>query len=1267
MRTLALTMLLPEGTPEGQARAVTRDDDLVTVGAGAGTGKTWVLSARFARLLFSDPECLPQNILTLTFTEAAAREMQDRIRRRAFELLAALPDEEKDQEKDQEKNQEKDQEKSRRQALKDGFDETWISTIHSFASRLIRESGLSLDVDPRSGVVNAPQEDAFWGSLERALENLDLLPLALPYANKTLRDTASFLERDATLLAALEKWGSSVLCGLARDVTELHASLGNSHETLLTWAEDVERVGAVRLDVHARTTSEAVLELLRPRWAAAWQMWRTIFTELGREIFEARDRAREKIEAKRINPAIPLAETAENWQDLLSREEPPGPDVQRAFYLDLCSKLSGDGSKLFKTIAGHLGQTSSKWRDAQSTWIALSEFPPGSPLSEAEQRLRASLLRFSAFAWGLWDETKRRRGLLSFSDMIYFAAQSIDKDARAKGFKHVLIDEFQDTDPQQDNMIRALREKEGAKLFLVGDPKQAIYRFRHADLTLFADYVLQSRASNADVSLNVSFRTRAALMDRINSLFSRVWKDGLGVGKRMESLKFEPLSVPQPSERGFAERELASVPPFTLLLSVKKGRGDQARERLGEGLARTFARYVKEGRTVWDKGQRCLRPVRWKDFAVLTPTRSEYEILEAAFEREGIPAAFEKSMSYFSRGEVVDVVNALRVAAFPDDEAALAGWLASPLSGTPQREAQACLQARLSAPLHDALRERLPATFERLSYMRRLGSLKGPSAVLSYLLEDRRWLASFDAAQRLRVVGNVNRAITVARQYENGVSPTLAGCAQWLDTALRAGRAIEEPEWVESDADAVRVMTVHASKGLEFPVVAVMRMERGPRSRNPTTVAASKHMGVALSDMPDMMKSMKPTKPGENNNNNEEENEEESEVKAYSLKWERALSAQSELEESTRLFYVAATRAQDSLILCGIVSEESQGGGNVKDDTWLSWTLNWLAEERGCDWRDLKGPPLVYVESGEEAKEPDSAPPLDETGPEDDGLGRPRKNGEKGSPTPLPATDGIVLSSFSATSFALFEWCPFAWRRRHRQGLDLRWEIPDADAVGGSELGSIAHWILSRWDMREETLHQWLDNPTVELRLAATLRRTWRDAENREALRGWLTAFSLSEEGRSLANAARIGTLRRESPFCVMIDAANGLSTLRLVGATDVLWRDDGFWHVRDYKITLSDNAPAELYRAQLTFYALVVKLLTERSPLPFDGVDVGLIFLREGGRLGDAKSLPQDEDWETLRNQVVAAARAAAQGPWIPRREHCRRCPWRLKCPQRG
>ncbi|MDR1048866.1 MAG: UvrD-helicase domain-containing protein [Synergistaceae bacterium] len=1215
---------------------MTCDEDLITVGAGAGTGKTWVLAARFARLLLSGRGCLPRNILTLTYTEAAAREMQDRIRTHALGLLNPGDDGDAWGTVD-------------RQAVQEGFDEAWISTIHSFASRLIRESGLSLDIDPRSGIVETPMEDAFWDSFSRALDTLSLSALA----GAELAREAAALEGDFVLAAALEKWEASGLCGLARGVIELHASLGHEPSVLRDWADESEREG----DPRARIVWESVAELLRPRWREAWDSWKTIFLDLGRKIGNERGKALETLkksaENARPRPAVALAGVMDRWLGPMTRERDAFSDgavlsledweERRLFFVDLCANLSGNNSKLFGEIAERLGRTASIWRDERKKWASLSAPKPGAPLPEAERKLRASLLRLCAFAWELWDGAKRRAGLLSFSDMIRFAAQAVEKDARPKGFMHVLIDEFQDTDPLQDSMIRALREKEGAKLFLVGDPKQAIYRFRHADLTLFADYVLRSRESRSDIELGVSFRTRAALLDRLNSLFSHIWQNGLGAGARMRALTFNPLSPVADSD---TERNRATVPPFSLLLSAVSGRETAGpRERLARSLARRFSRWVREGRTVWEKD--ALRPVQWRDFAVLTPTRGEYAILETAFGEEGVPAAFEKSKGYFSRGEVTDVVNTLRTAAFPDDETALAGWLASPFSGTPQKEVQELLaaHARNRGPgahflsgrpsLGRLLEERLPAAAERAENLRRIGALKGPSAVLSHLLEDRRWLSAFGAP--LRVAANVGRALALARQYEKGVSASLAGCAQWLDAALRSGGALEEPDWMDA-ADAVRVMTVHAAKGLEFPVVAVMRTERGARPRPPATAVPSRGMGVAISEFPDRMR-------GEPEDDGPENKE-----KPLSMVWERALSEQAELEESTRLFYVAATRARDSLVLCGLAREGREGVSGVKDESWLGWTLRWLEEEDGRDGH--AHPSVLWAEPSVET--------------------------ENASPASLSAApvclrplalrsefseDGPVLSDLSATSFALFEWCPFAWRRRSRQGLDLRWEAPDdldekEDGTGGADLGSLAHWLLARWDMKAETLQDWLEEP-VARSLPSGLRGAWRNGKNREALRKWLTAFSRSDEGQILAETLRRGELRRESAFRVTPDTGP-----RLVGAMDAFWRDGGRWHVRDYKITLSDNAPAELYRAQLAFYALVVKLLAEKSGLPFESVDTGLIFLREGGHLGETREFRSD--W-ALPARIAETSALAARGPWAPRREHCRACPWRAGCPKRG
>ncbi|GHS95795.1 exodeoxyribonuclease V [Synergistales bacterium] len=1226
--------LLPEDTPIGQRSAVLRDDGLMTVEAGAGTGKTWTLSSRFARLLLSPlpslQPCLPKNILTLTYTEAAAREMQERIRKKTVETINLIGSGQASQGID-------------KKSIKDGFDDAWISTIHSFSARLIRESGLSLDIDPYSTILSPSQEDSFWLALARALDTMSLSRFAHSLSHD-LRAAAGELEKDGFLIAALEKWTPSELCALAHDVAELHASMGHDDNTLLKWAAQAES----RSDPQSEGVGREIASFLSPVWHDTWKRWRLIFQEIEDEL------EIESQKAKGSAGALRLASVARKWIDKMSEEDNKEihKEDQMLFFVDICDNLSGTIAKSFKEkIEDMLGQKISEWKAQKKERgvLALSAASPLLPLSENEQRLRATLLRFCAFAWSAWEETKRRRDIMSFGDLIRFAALSVSKDSGKKDFRHIMIDEFQDTDPLQDAMLRALREKEGANLFLVGDPKQAIYRFRHADLTLFADYVKMARASNSEVRLGVSFRTRSVLLERINSLFAHIWQNGLGSDEKMKELKFEPLTAHEANGEG--GRPDSSVKPVTLVISVTEmGNADAADELLARKLARLFAAWKRDCRTVWDKKERKLRPVRWRDFAVLSPSRTKYSLWETVFAEEGIPVVLEKGKSYFARGEVTDIVNTLKAAAFPDDEASLAGWLSSPFSGVARRDVEACIELKKNErPLSALLSEHLPEADARISVLRRLGALRGPSAVLSRLLEDRRWLSRYNDLDRARVTANVAHALSLARQYESGVSPSLIGCADWLGAALSSMREMTEPEWIESGADAVHVMTVHGSKGLEFPVVAVVNMNRGLGRNNTSQVTASKKMGVAVSSIPDMMAPDDAKPPN-------------------SLKWERLLSERAELEESQRLFYVAATRAQDSLILCGKINE-TQKGKTVTKDSWLSWTLEWLEKEEGMNWQDIKKPYIIYAS------------------PDESGASPAKNHAQRASvareaapkPLSLPSSDiaDMALASFSATSFALFEWCPFAWRRKHRQGVDLRWEIPEEHTdggghVGGSELGLLAHWILARWDMRVETLSKWLGEQSTVLQiLPSELRDTWRGAKNKKTLEEWLVSFAASGEGHAISSALARGELLRENAFSLPLTMAEGEAHIKLVGATDAIWKEGTRWHVRDYKITTQNNAPAELYRSQLAFYALATRLMC-RDDANFGGVDVALVFLREGGEIGERKTFGAngagdelESEFDALRNQVGDAARGAALGPWVPMREHCRSCPWRKKCPK--
>ncbi|MBQ6418765.1 MAG: UvrD-helicase domain-containing protein, partial [Synergistaceae bacterium] len=211
---------LPYDTPKGQREAITADDPTITVEAGAGTGKTWVLSQRYLRLLLDDDELLPSDILTLTYTEAAAGEMKARIESLIEASLKDYPDQE------------------RKQNILDGLSDSWISTIHAFSTRLIRESGLSLDIDPRASVISAHQEQSFWEDLKNAVEFAGLERLAQNYTGGEILKAAEELDSDGYMSAAVGKWGARTLSQLAYKAADLHSSSGLSWEDMMNWSND---------------------------------------------------------------------------------------------------------------------------------------------------------------------------------------------------------------------------------------------------------------------------------------------------------------------------------------------------------------------------------------------------------------------------------------------------------------------------------------------------------------------------------------------------------------------------------------------------------------------------------------------------------------------------------------------------------------------------------------------------------------------------------------------------------------------------------------------------------------------------------------------------------------------------------------------------------------------------------------------------------------------------------------------------------------------
>jgi ATP-dependent exoDNAse (exonuclease V) beta subunit len=1193
-----------------QQTAIRPRRKLTVVSAGAGTGKTHTLARRFAWLLATDPTCRVEQILTLTFTQLAANEMRERIKNTLREWYESR----------------RDSLPHLRDAI-DRIDEAYISTIHSFAMRVIRESGLELDIDPASSLIGESVESEFWEDYRWSLQTLSPERAAIGL-NDDWRARVEEMMSSSFYAPLLNCFGSRTLARLAGETGELFGSMNFSPSDLLSAVPDMEKSVRRRME-----------SLLSSKWSSAWELWQDkIFPAIGEKIGSGKEGAFQNR----------LCDLRAKW----SGAEANTPREKGEFLAGLvnCALSSLPGrSKLKSLIEDEMNNMKLvDWRNEHKEAADLTStlFEPPA-YSEEEALARRMLILSAAAGWESWNSARLRMGGLSYADLVLYASRVLHGSGDyAKRFRHVMIDEFQDTDGLQNAMLTALSSGiADGTLFIVGDIKQSIYRFRHADPKLFArctELAVRGDAAGEaiHIPLSCSYRMSGAMMDAINRIFGRIWRDGVIGSKDGEDglrIGYEPLLPPSDapwwSERN-GEGGNAHDSPVEIILysggslvaSLLPGDGTAPKMTVGEKrriLADALAirmRAMVNGEMIWDKGEKRFRPMSWRDIAILVPSRAPYRVLEESLEAFGIPVVFERGMEYFNRGEVLDLVNCLRALDDPSDEHALAGWLESPFSGVKPGAALELVSAARGdgLTLWSIFSERFAEPAARFMGIRRRARLAGPSFALSALLEELSWLSAYRSESRLRVLANVRRGMEMARDYESSFGMNLAACADYLRRSAMGGSPVEEPEFAR-DGDFVRVKTVHASKGQEFPVVLLMGMETALRSRARNSASASRHLGVVAKNLP--------VPCGDRVSFDT--------IESVTSKWHSFLEALEEGEEKERLMYVAMTRAQERLLCCAVHDGERAERGR----SWMDWLL--------CANEDSEGKkiPVTFVDDP-------PAPP---------GRKKPAKAARIAGETPVfHKTDNITLAKMSATSYSLFSWCPMAYRMRYRQGRKLKWEMPDGDGYGGADMGSLAHWVLARWNMTPAGIDRFLPlgkiNRDEEERnkrdLPPYLRPVFAKPMNREHLRSWLLDFASTDECAELMELLSRGLLQRELEFSVPFGAT------KLVGGIDLYWEDEDGCHVRDWKITLVDRAPDELYREQVNFYALACGIARGQ-----DKVDAGLIYLRPGKSQGGAARRWMSDDLKAIGSGVLDAAKIAATGPFEAKKDRCRRCPFISFC----
>ena len=447
----------------------------------------------------------------------------------------------------------------------------------------------------------------------------------------------------------------------------------------------------------------------------------------------------------------------------------------------------------------------------------------------------AIALRFSAPIFdelrkfvGEYAEERRRKGALEFHDLLIRArmllADNVEvSEAIGSRFCRILVDEFQDNDPLQTQIVDAITKRVPGRPFFVGDPKQSIYRFRRADIRQFNEVKRREEAGLTRLTQN--FRSVPGVTEFVNAVFAPLMQAG-----GPDQADWEDLNAFRPAPDG-------ASPAVTVVGSDMPGPIAGVRRTEGDALARMIGHVNHAQWQVYDKAISTTRDARFADIAVLVPTRTGLTHVLPALERYGIPYRLEsRSLVYDSR-EVRDLLSILQALDDPTDQIALLAALKSPAFACADDDLYRWRTAHghwdyrrehprevvWDDPVADSMRW-LRETAERRWQM-------SVSDLVGLIIRERRLMELAVVERQPREHWQRYRfMIDQARAFSDRGGSTLSEFLQWAQHQAEEDTQVIESVVPEEDHDAVRIMTIHAAKGLEFPVVVFAGLNSAPRS-----------------------------------------------------------------------------------------------------------------------------------------------------------------------------------------------------------------------------------------------------------------------------------------------------------------------------------------------------------------------------------------------------------------------------------------------------
>ena len=782
--------------------AISVHDRSILVEAGAGSGKTAVMAGRIAAMLAEG--VAPKSIAAVTFTELAASELLIRVRDFVADLVVgtvptelriAFPD------------GLSEIHKANLAAASAAIDEITCSTIHGFCQRLIKPYSVEADIDPGAHVMDSNQADLAF------IEIVDIW----------LREQLSGGQAGIIAEMVLQSPGETV--GL------IHKIIAN-----LRKRRTVSAPPATPLAPHLRAFHDAT---------AAF----SDFIQTAPAVEDETATFAERLAG--MAQAMEDAATAETPAGLIRLlVTPPHPDLctksgsflafrKKGKWVEAAKReglAKADGDRLNAAAEGHYAACCQAWQ-------LLLQNVASHVLADLIAQAQPVLERFRDY--------KRSAALLDFDDLI-FAARDLLRDhdevrrALSARFTRVLVDEFQDTDPLQTEIFwrlcgeppagRATAEwsefqiRPGA-LFLVGDPKQAIYRFRGADVSAYVRARDAFIAQDADSVLSISTNVRscAPILTYVNERFETLLSSDGQPG----------FTALDPFHSNWGEAPCVAALDVTVADENGKASAEQQRDAEAEAVAELCARLIGS-EIIIDRRSDASRVCRPGDIALLAPTGSDLWRYEEALERHGIPVATQAGKGLFRRQEIQDLIALTRILADRRDTLALGALLRGPLVGLTEEE---LLDIIWALPRSEEYPEALPrldlgvetsaiahplarSVIEKLQVLNRRTNNTTPHNLLSQAVDVMRvrpMLLARHRGQAERALANVDLYLSLTSAFAvrglRAFAETMT--AAWTDEA----RAVEGRP--DAQEEAVALYTMHAAKGLEWPIVVPVNTMTG--------------------------------------------------------------------------------------------------------------------------------------------------------------------------------------------------------------------------------------------------------------------------------------------------------------------------------------------------------------------------------------------------------------------------------------------------------